>query len=69
MPPRASDVAIDRPAGTANLLATNLGIPRDIAACVEIGLRGMRRRLDAGTVNGERFAVMAGIGFDALDDS
>jgi diacylglycerol kinase (ATP) len=54
------------PAGTANLLATNLGIPRDIAACVEIGLRGTRRHLDAGKVNGERFAVMAGVGFDAL---
>jgi diacylglycerol kinase family enzyme len=26
------------PAGTANLLATNLGIPKDIAACVKIGL-------------------------------
>jgi YegS/Rv2252/BmrU family lipid kinase len=53
------------PAGTANLLATNLGIPQDIAAAVEIGLAGARRRLDVGRINGEGFAVMAGAGFDA----
>ena len=53
------------PAGTANLLATNLGIPIDLEAAVDIGLHGQRRHLDAGTMNGERFAVMAGAGFDA----
>jgi YegS/Rv2252/BmrU family lipid kinase len=53
------------PAGTANLLASNLGIPTDIAACVKLALNGNRRRLDLGTVNGEHFAVMAGVGFDA----
>ena len=30
------------PAGTANLLATNLGIPKDIAEAVRIGLHGAR---------------------------
>jgi len=54
------------PAGTANLLARNLGIPRNVARAVEIGLHGARRRLDVGRVNGERFAVMAGTGFDAV---
>jgi diacylglycerol kinase family enzyme len=53
------------PAGTANLFASNLGIPKDIAEAVEIGLHGDRRRLDVGRFNGERFAVMAGAGFDA----
>jgi YegS/Rv2252/BmrU family lipid kinase len=53
------------PAGTANLLATNLGIKRDLAAAVRIGLHGERRSLDTGSVNGEHFAVMAGAGFDA----
>jgi len=53
------------PAGTANLLANNLGIPADLEAAVEIGLHGARRRLDTGTVNGEHFAVMAGCGLDA----
>jgi diacylglycerol kinase (ATP) len=52
------------PAGTANLLATNLGIPPDLAGAVEVGLRGARRRLDLGRLNGEHFAVMAGAGFD-----
>jgi diacylglycerol kinase (ATP) len=53
------------PAGTANLLATNLGIPQDIEQAVSIGLRGEPRKLDVGRFNGERFAVMAGAGFDA----
>jgi diacylglycerol kinase (ATP) len=54
------------PAGTANLLATNLGIPAgDVAAAVRAGLHGRHRTLDTGTVNGEHFAVMAGAGFDA----
>ena len=61
-----ADVALAiLPAGTANLLATNLGIPQDIEQAVRIGLRGERRRLDVGRFNDERFAVMAGAGFDA----
>lgn len=54
------------PAGTANLFASNLEIPKDIEQAVHIGLHGARRKLDVGRVNGERFAVMAGAGFDAL---
>jgi diacylglycerol kinase (ATP) len=53
------------PAGTANLLAKNLGIPHDLGAALEIALGERSRRLDLGLVNGERFAVMAGAGFDA----
>ena len=53
------------PAGTANLLATNLGIPKDIEAAVDVGLAGSTRRIDVGRINGERFAVMAGAGLDA----
>ena len=53
------------PAGTANLLAHYLGIPQDIAEAVRIGFDGRRRRLDLGRINGEHFAVMAGVGFDA----
>ena len=52
------------PAGTANLLAANLGVPDDLTAAVQVGLHGDRRRLDTGSVNGEHFAVMAGAGFD-----
>src|SRR5450432_4122887 len=54
------------PAGTANLLATNLGVPKDLVEAVEVGLHGHRRPIDTGSVNGEHFAVMAGAGFDAL---
>ena len=53
-------------AGTANLLATNLGIPKDLPAAVLIGQHEERRSLDTGTLNGEHFAVMAGAGLDAL---
>ena len=53
------------PAGTANLLAMNLGIPDDLTEAVRVGLRGDRRLIDTGLVNGEHFAVMAGAGFDA----
>jgi YegS/Rv2252/BmrU family lipid kinase len=53
------------PAGTANLLAANLEIPGDVTQAVRIGLRGDRRRMDTGSVNGEHFTVMAGAGFDA----
>jgi diacylglycerol kinase (ATP) len=53
------------PAGTANLLATNLGIPAELPAAVRVGLYGRRRPIDTGSVNGEHFAVMAGAGFDA----
>src|SRR5262249_39626669 len=53
------------PAGTANVLASNLGIPKDLEAAAAIGLDGARRMLDLGIVNGEHFAVMAGAGLDA----
>ena len=53
------------PAGTANLFATNLGIPKDIAGAVQVALHGDRRCLDVGVLNGTRFGVMAGVGFDA----
>ena len=59
------------PAGTGNLLATNLGVPDDPAAAVRLAVEGGRRRIDVGEVDGQAFAVMAGMGFDAamLDDA
>ena len=53
------------PAGTANLLASNLGLPTTIDGAVANGLSGRPRRIDVINLNGERFAVMAGTGFDA----
>jgi diacylglycerol kinase (ATP) len=53
------------PAGTANLLAANLGILQDMDQALDVALHGRDRTLDVGTVNGEHFAVMSGLGFDA----
>jgi YegS/Rv2252/BmrU family lipid kinase len=52
------------PAGTGNLLATNLGIPVDLTEAVRLAFHGRRRRIDLGKLNGEYFGVMAGVGFD-----
>jgi diacylglycerol kinase (ATP) len=63
----AADVALAViPAGTSNLFASNLGIAKDIHGALDIALGGTRKRVDVGVFNGERFAVMAGVGFDAL---
>src|SRR5690348_12425618 len=53
------------PAGTSNLFATHLGIETDIGQAVDVALHGERRRLDVGRFDDERFATMAGAGFDA----
>lgn len=57
------------PAGTGNLLATNLGLATEPATGVQVALDGGRRRIDVGALadgTDERcFAVMAGMGFDA----
>jgi len=53
------------PLGTGNLLASNLGLATGLDA-VGDAFDGPVRRLDVGHVNGERFAVMAGVGFDAM---
>ena len=54
------------PAGTANLLANYLGIPIDLDQAVEVAFHGGERVLDVGKMNGEHFAVMAGMGMDSL---
>ena len=59
------------PAGTGNLLARNLNLPLQEAAAVEVAFGGHTRAIDliALVVDGrevEHFAVMAGIGVDAV---
>jgi diacylglycerol kinase (ATP) len=55
------------PAGTGNLLATNLDIPIDLRGAVDVAVHGEVERIDAGLVNDDQhFLVMAGTGFDAL---
>ena len=57
------------PAGTGNLLAGNLGIPRAAISAAEVILRGRLRTLDLGRMEsgGKRrcFAVACGAGLDA----
>jgi diacylglycerol kinase family enzyme len=54
------------PLGTGNLLARNLNLPLDDeAASLRIGIHGATRHIDVGAIEGKRFVVMAGLGFDA----
>ncbi len=61
------------PAGTGNLLVRNLGLPSVVEDAVHVALTGDDRALDVGRVEYGvtgadeewRFAVMAGVGFDA----
>jgi YegS/Rv2252/BmrU family lipid kinase len=53
------------PGGTGNLLATNFDVPSDLEGAVEVALDGDRVRLDVAAMDGDRFVVMGGIGFDA----
>ena len=57
------------PGGRTNVLPRALGLPRDaVAAARRIGLAletGHTRTISLGRVNGRRFAVSAGLGFDA----
>lgn len=59
------------PAGTGNLLARNLGLPLAEAAAVEVAFDGHTRTIDLIALvvddrDVEHFAVMAGIGVDAV---
>lgn len=51
--------------GTENLIARHLKLPADGAALADVIAAGNKRRLDAWTLNGRRFLIMAGFGFDA----
>jgi diacylglycerol kinase (ATP) len=53
------------PFGTGNLLAKNVGLPEGFDA-IPIAMSSSARKFDVGVINGERFAVMAGTGLDAL---
>ncbi|TDT29103.1 bifunctional phosphatase PAP2/diacylglycerol kinase family protein [Naumannella halotolerans] len=59
------------PAGTGNLLARNLGIPRDERAAIDVAFDGQTRKIDLVKLRvddqpeTQHFAVMGGMGFDA----
>lgn len=59
------------PAGTGNLLARNLDLPLDEVGAIDVAVAGKTRAIDLIelTVDGghrEHFAVMAGVGVDAM---
>jgi diacylglycerol kinase (ATP) len=59
------------PAGTANLLARNLGVPLTESEAVDVAVAGRTRTIDLVKLSvdgseGEHFAVMAGMGIDAM---
>jgi diacylglycerol kinase (ATP) len=53
------------PAGTANVFATEVGIPHGIRAAFAAHVEGQVVRMDLGWANDEPFLLMAGVGWDA----
>jgi diacylglycerol kinase family enzyme len=53
------------PRGTANLVATALGIPSSLGAALTVGFGQHERRIDLALADSLTFAAMAGIGLDA----
>ena len=53
------------PLGTANVLAHELGVAAGAEAVAQAIVEGSPREVTLGLVNGRRFSMMAGVGFDA----
>lgn len=53
------------PLGTANVLAAEIGLATDAAGIARTIAEGVPRPISLGLVNGRRFLLMAGVGFDA----
>jgi len=53
------------PRGTSNLVARELGLPKDARAAARVVVEGARRRMDVGFANGRLFVACVGAGWDA----
>lgn len=53
-------------AGTANVLAHEIGVPRGTRKAIDAHLAGQRVRMDIGRAGGLPFLLMAGVGWDAV---
>jgi diacylglycerol kinase (ATP) len=53
------------PLGTANVMANELGLPATMEGCAKVIAEGRHQRVRVGALNGRRFVMMAGVGFDA----
>jgi diacylglycerol kinase (ATP) len=62
--PDAPPVAII-PRGTANVLAAEIGLGADPKQIADTILNGETRAVSLGEINGRKFLLMAGVGFDA----
>lgn len=54
------------PLGTANVLAIDLGLPRDVRGLLDLVRAGHTRPIDVARVGGRASFLMASVGFDAL---
>ena len=54
------------PLGTANSFARTLGLPLDIDGAIEVIVRGHRKRIDLGRIDGDYFANAAALGLSPL---
>lgn len=54
------------PLGTANSFARTLGLPLDLDGAIEVIIRGRRKRIDLGVINGDYFANAAALGLSPL---
>lgn len=54
------------PSGLVNVLSLELRLPRSVEEACAVIAAGKTRDLDVGLVNGRRFTLMVGVGFDAL---
>ncbi|MDH4027594.1 MAG: diacylglycerol kinase family lipid kinase [Nitrospirota bacterium] len=52
------------PLGTANVLAAEVGIPRDLEKAAVLSINGTAKKIALGRMNGRYFSLMSGIGFD-----
>jgi len=53
------------PVGTLNVMAWELGVPRRLEEALAVAVRGRPRGVDICSANGQLFADMAGVGYDA----
>ena len=54
------------PLGTANSFARTLGLPLDLDGAIEVIVRGRRKRIDLGIIDGDYFANAAALGLSPL---
>jgi YegS/Rv2252/BmrU family lipid kinase len=53
------------PAGTTNVLAKELNLSRRVSKVTNVILQGMAKSVYLGQLNGRRFSMMVGVGYDA----